>query len=248
VRGLLLRTASALALSSILAACTATAEGPPADLSASTSTSELGSTRLTTSAPPAPTTSVADAGGTGPTGEALATTLVDDLEVANPDSTLPDYVRARFGDGWDYDPASGCNTRERVLIEESSVPPRVDDRCRSSAGRWVSLYDGMVTDDPADLEIDHMVPLADAWRSGAHRWDDERRRSFANHLTDPEELIAVSSTANRSKSDSSPDRWLPPDREAWCPYVSAWVRVKARWELTVTPAEKATLVRVLEGC
>jgi hypothetical protein len=240
--GRLLRAATALVLSSAVVACVAPTDPPPIEPAApdpTTSTSSASTTSVT---------SVTRDQGTEADVTTPASALVDGLTVANPDSTAPDYVRDRFGDGWDYDPASGCNTRERVLIEESSVPPRVDDRCRSADGRWVSLYDGLVTDDPADLEIDHLVPLADAWRSGAYRWDDERRRSFANHTADPEELIAVSSSANRSKSDSSPDEWLPPDRGSWCAYVSAWVQVKARWDLAVTPAEKVAIVRVLEGC
>lgn len=128
------------------------------------------------------------------------------------------------------------------------MPPVVDDRCRSSGGRWRSAYDGLVTVDPAALEVDHLVPLADAWRSGAAAWTDGRRAAFANDLTDPVTLIAVSSHTNRSKGDSTPDQWLPPDRGAWCDYATAWVDVKLTWRLTVTAPEKATLVQVLGGC
>lgn len=173
--------------------------------------------------------------------------LVDTLVVATPDPALPRYERDRFGDDWSYDPASGCNTRERVLIAESLVPAVVDERCRPT-GRWTSAYDGVTTTDIADLQIDHLVPLADAWRSGAASWTDERRLAFANDLAQPGTLIAVTGPTNQSKSDSSPDRWLPPDRSAWCAYATDWVAVKASWQLTVTPAEKATLVQVLAGC
>jgi hypothetical protein len=168
--------------------------------------------------------------------------------VASPDPTVPDYRRARFGDDWEYDPTSGCNTRERVLIEEAIVAPQVDDRCRSTLGRWRSAYDGVETGDVADLEVDHLVPLADAWRSGAWRWTDDQRLAFANDLTTPDALIAVTTSTNRSKGDSSPDEWLPPDRASWCEYASAWVRVKVRWALAATPPEKAALVSVLSGC
>jgi hypothetical protein len=176
-----------------------------------------------------------------------ATALIDALPLVDA-TPVPDYLRARFGDDWDYDPASGCNTRERVLIAEAIVAPQVDDRCRSSAGRWRSAYDGVETDDPADLQIDHLVPLADAWRSGAWRWTDEQRRAFANDLGTDDALIAVTGSTNQSKGDSSPDEWLPPDRSAWCDYADAWVRVKARWALAVSPPEKAALVSVLSGC
>jgi len=173
---------------------------------------------------------------------------VDTLAIRPGDATWPTYERDRFGGDWDYDPASGCNTRERVLIEESLTPPQVDDRCRSTDGRWRSLYDDVETTDPADLQIDHFIPLADAWRSGAASWTDERRRSLANDLTMPETLIGVTGRTNQSKGDSTPDQWLPPDRTSWCRYATAWVQVKARWELSVTPAEKVTLVQVLSGC
>ena len=201
----------------------------------------------TTTAPASTDTTRTDLPITLP--DVTATALVERLVVAEPDPAAPPYVRDLFdGGGWAYDPTTGCNTRERVLIEESSVPPTVDDRCRSTGGRWRSPYDGLETGDPADLEIDHLVPLADAWRAGAWRWSSDLRLAFANDLTSPDTLVAVSASSNRSKGDSTPDQWLPPARSGWCEYASAWVRVKVRWALEVTPAEKATLVSVLGGC
>ncbi len=149
---------------------------------------------------PRPPASATEPSATEPstTGQATvpstqASALVDRLEVRDADAEagLPPYRRDAFGDGWDYDPTSGCNTRERVLIEESLIPATVDDRCHPSAGRWRSAYDGVVTDDPADLQIDHLVALADAWRSGAATWTDDDRRAFANDVEHPEALAAV---------------------------------------------------------
>ena len=221
-----------------------------------TSTATTGTT--TSGIAAGPTTSVGPrTSTTSPGGESTTTatmipapaSAVDRLAVrADPSGGVPDYRRAAFGDGWDYDPASGCNTRERVLIEDSLVPPTVDDRCRSTGGRWRSIYDGVVTNDPADLEVDHVIPLADAWRSGAAAWTDEQRRTFANDLVNPEALAAVSVRSNRSKGDSRPDEWLPEDRNEWCRYATGWVELKVRWGLSVTASEKAALVRVLEGC
>lgn len=176
-----------------------------------------------------------------------ATALVDRLVVAAPDESVP-YRRKAFGSGWDYDPATKCNTRELVLAEESGPGLVVDAKCKPQTGTWTSLYDGVVTHDPSDLEIDHLVPLADAWRSGAAHWTPERRREFANDLTDPATLVAVTSNSNRSKQDSTPADWLPPNFDDRCRYVSDWVRVKYRWGLTVTPQEKSTLVQILSGC
>lgn len=178
----------------------------------------------------------------------VAAAEVDRLSVAAPRAASAPYRRAAFGDGWEYDPTTGCNTRERVLIQESLTPPTLAGRCHPARGSWRSSYDGVTTTDPRDLEIDHLVSLADAWRSGAATWSGAQRAAYANDLADPNTLAAVTSHTNQSKSDGTPDQWLPPDRSTWCTYVSDWVEVKRRWHLTVTPSEKSTLVRVLSGC
>ena len=117
-----------------------------------------------------------------------------------------------------------------MLIDESVIEPQVDDRCRTTVGRWRSLYDGRTTEDPADLQIDHFVPLADAWRSGAGAWPPERRLAFANDRTSPDTLVAVTGSTNQSKGDRTPDEWLPPDRSSWCTYAEMWVRGEGELE------------------
>lgn len=220
-------------------AATPTTTSPPVSAAPPSTTTSAPTTEATTTSTTTTTTAA-------PPGAAAA---VDRLEVRTADDpALPDYRRAEFGDDWDYDPTTGCNVRERVLIEESIVEPTVDDRCRTTVGRWRSAYDGVETDDPADLQIDHLVPLSDAWRSGAATWTYERRHAFANDLVEPETLIAVTGHTNQSKGDRSPDEWLPPDRASWCDYAAAWVAVKLRWGLSVTGPEKSTLVSVLSGC
>lgn len=233
------RIAVALVALQVLVGCAAASEAPASEVPATTTTTTAPSPSTTSSpSSSSSTTTAPDAGSRG---------LVDQLVVAAPDPAQPPYRRDAFGSGWSYDSATGCNTRERVLIAESLVPATTDDRCRPT-GRWRSLYDGLETADPADLQIDHLVPLADAWRSGASGWTDDQRRRFANDLTDPNTLIAVSASTNESKGDGTPDEWLPPDRTAWCAYATAWTEVKARWRLSVTPAEKSALVQVLSGC
>jgi len=183
-----------------------------------------------------------------PVPTAPATALLDRLTVAAPDPARPDYRRDEFGDGWSYDRSSGCNVREYVLMTESRTPPSMGDKCRPLSGDWVSVYDGVATSDPADLEIDHVVALSEAWRSGAWRWSAARREAFANDLIDPGSLVAVTTRSNRSKGDSSPDQWLPEAPGSRCTYVEAWIRIKSRWDLSLSPAEKSTLVQVLAGC
>ncbi|MGN6694768.1 MAG: HNH endonuclease family protein [Aquihabitans sp.] len=199
----------------------------------------------------APTATTSTASRPSTTTIVLAPGSVEDLLgglVVRPSDPAAPYRRDAFGDAWDYDPASGCNTREEVLIDESVIEPTVDDRCRTTVGRWRSLYDGTETTTPADLQIDHLVPLADAWRSGADTWTPSRRRAFANDRTSPDTLIAVTGHTNQSKGDSTPDEWLPPDEASWCTYAQMWVRVKATWDLSVTAPEQARLTEVLATC
>lgn len=92
-----------------------------------------------------------------------------------------------------------------------------------------------------------MVPLAEAWRSGANTWSDAQRKALANDLTNPQ-LIAVSAASNRSKGDQSPALWRPPLRGYWCTYSRAWVADKHHYGLTVTAPERVALIEMLDTC
>ena len=140
----------------------------------------------------------------------------------------------------------GCDTRDRVLIGEARRDPAVSPDCALTGGRWFSYYDGVSTSDPATLDIDHMVPLAEAWDSGARHWSAGRRQRYANDLGDRRSLVAVTAASNRSKSDQDPREWLP-DR-ARCRYLAEWVAVKLRWSLTVDRAEQRVLTRRVGSC
>ncbi|MGH9004284.1 MAG: HNH endonuclease family protein [Acidimicrobiia bacterium] len=172
---------------------------------------------------------------------------VDGLRIA-PEGPRTGYSRSLFPH-WVDDDGDGCSTREEVLVAESEVPAGTDPAsCRVLSGHWVSAYDGIGTDDPADLEIDHVVALAEAWDSGAAAWDTPRRRAFANDLDEPLALIAVTSAANGSKSDQDPAQWRPPRPEAWCGFARDWVRVKVRWDLTADETEAGALRDMLASC
>ena len=166
-----------------------------------------------------------------------------------PSSSGAGYSRAQFGDGWIDADHDGCDTREEVLIAESLEPPVVSriGGCAVASGRWLDPYTATTYTSPGELDIDHVVPLANAWVSGASTWSSQQRVSFANDLDAPE-LVAVSYVVNRSKGDRSPDEWKPPNHGDWCEYAKAWVSVKARWHLTITGAEKAALASMLFGC
>ena len=102
--------------------------------------------------------------------------------------------------------------------------------------------------DPGTLDIDHMVPLANAHESGAWQWTSARKRDYANDLMDPHHLVAVSASLNRQKGARMPATWRPPDRAAWCWYAAAWSGVKARWMLTIASDERSALVEMQAAC
>ena len=150
---------------------------------------------------------------------------------------------------WVDDDGDGCNTREEVLIAESTSPAQVDAfGCKVIAGNWYSPYDGVTHSDPSDLDIDHLVPLKEAWDSGAHSWSAAKRRQFANDLSDARSLIAVTAGENRSKGDKDPSNWMPDRREYWCTYISDWVAVKARWGLSMDQSEAGRVRRIAASC
>jgi hypothetical protein len=152
------------------------------------------------------------------------------------------YDRDKFRH-W-VDANSDCqDTRDEVLASESTV--RVS-ACDVRRGRWVSYYDRRTWRDSADVDIDHLVALAEAWDSGARRWNARTRQRYANDLGDRRSLVAVTDNVNMSKSDRDPAEWMPQfDR---CRYVREWAAVKIRWSLKVDRAEKRALTRRASRC
>ena len=158
-----------------------------------------------------------------------------------PERNAGTYDRGLFRHWIDAD-RDGCNTRCEVLEAErrSDLP--------GLASGWESMYDGYTTDDSDELEIDHVVALAEAWRSGADGWDEARREAFANDLDEPDALVAVTAATNRSKSDRDPASWQPPNRSSWCRWANAVVTVKRKWGLSVDQAEATALEYILALC
>ena len=139
-----------------------------------------------------------------------------------------------------------CNTREYVLKRDGTNVV-TNSACTATSGSWYSVYDGATWTAASDLDIDHLVPLAEAWDSGARNWTTAARQGFANDITRPQ-LIAVTDNVNQSKSDQDPAEWMPPLTSYACTYVRAWVQVKYYYDLSVDTAEKAKLTSVLSGC
>lgn len=181
---------------------------------------------------------------TAPSADLLALDLLAAVVIEN---EYPEgYDRDLFGYPKSF--GGGCNTRTQVLRRDSLTPAQVDPfGCTVTAGDWYSLYDGVMHQSPADLEIDHVVALKEAWDSGAWRWDRAVMIAFANDLADPRTLRAVTTAVNRSKSDKDPSNWLPPNPNDVCRYAAEWVAIKLRWGLSMDQSEHARLRTLLSG-
>jgi hypothetical protein len=141
---------------------------------------------------------------------------------------------------------NNCNTRE-VVLERDADSVTVGSDCYPTSGSWYSYYDGATWTQASDLDIDHIVALAEAWRSGARNWTTSQRQSFANDLDGPQ-LIAVTDNVNQSKSDQDPSTWQPPRSGARCAYSKWWIHTKYRWDLHLQSSEKSALQTMLNTC
>ncbi|MFH9216091.1 HNH endonuclease family protein [Streptomyces globisporus] len=180
---------------------------------------------------------------------AEVTTLADAVglvKVTEEDRT--GYTRSKFKH-WNSgeDKSDGCNTRNEVLLAEAVVAPTVEAGCKLTGGTWTSYYDGQEVTSAGSLDIDHMVPLAEAWDSGASAWTAARREAYANDQGADVSLVAVTARSNRQKSDQDPADWMPPSPEAQCRYVGEWVATKLRWDLTADDRELEALKVYAEG-
>jgi hypothetical protein len=192
----------------------------------------------------------AQPGGTNTTNPHVTTTGsnktasadLNKLVVGKP-ASMKGYSREKFPH-W-RSTGKNCDVRDSVLKRDGSKVKL--SGCNVVAGTWKSVYDDKTLTSPTQVDIDHVVPLANAWRSGAASWTTAKREDFANDLDDPQ-LVAVSAGSNRSKGDQDPSTWKPPATDNWCHYAESWIAVKTHWKLTVTTAEKSALSDMLEKC
>jgi hypothetical protein len=175
-------------------------------------------------------------------------TLLLPLTVAEP-SHRESYVRAADFGGWAD--VRGCqDTRATLLIRLSQVPVTFASaaHCTVRTGRWVDRWSGAVATVARDLQVDHTVPLGNAWRSGAWSWTHEQRVAYANDLADTDHLVPILAHENESKRDDGPESWRPPNRSSWCRYALAWDHIKATWHLTATAAEWTAVREMSATC
>ena len=158
------------------------------------------------------------------------------------------YSRLRFGPAWPR--LGGCDARNRVLDRDLTATVLRTTGCVVLSGTLVSPYTRGVIHfvrgpQSARAQIDHVVPLGDAWQTGAQGWSPAKREQFAN---DPAELLAVDGPSNEAKGDSDAASWLPPNKAFRCAYAMIQVAVKATYALWVTQAEHDALATQLQRC
>lgn len=188
--------------------------------------------------------------GTGQeSNSAEASQALQELEVSEPGS-MSGYSRESFDHwsrandfGWDA-PQDSCDAREAALIRDGEYV-EVGSGCKVASGSWYDPYTDQTFTDPSDIDTDHVVALANAWRSGASSWDDAERERYAN---DPEVLLSVEDNANQSKGDKGPEAWKPPNEAVWCDYAERWISIKAKYDLSVNAEEKEALEDMLGTC
>jgi len=215
----------------------------------STTTSTTTTTVADSTTTSTTTTTVADSTTTSTTTTTVASADYPQLIISEISSSIPEYNR----DDWNHwiDENGDCqNTRHEVLIEESfeTVTYTSDTYCSVSTGKWYGNYTGQYYFNASELDIDHFIPLKNAHQSGGFNWSLAKKEDFANYRLDPDNLIAVNLSANRSKGAKGPDEWKPTNREYWCEYAYDWIRIKDYWNLTATQAEWDALVSMIETC
>ena len=225
----------------VAAACSPDDSQAPAPQPASvTATATVVPATATTTVAASPTPTIA-----APTVNSIVLTI----SVSEIAADLPGYDR----DDWRHwtDEDGDCqNARHETLVEESRIPVEFKDerRCQVASGEWVGPYTGTLVTEASDLDIDHMVPLANAHRSGGWQWSEDRKERYANYLDYPGHLVAATQRANRAKGADGPEAWRPDDRTYWCQYALDWIEIKRSWELTATPDEADALREMVESC
>ena len=165
-----------------------------------------------------------------------------------------DYERKAFGYGWkDYD-KDGEDTRAEVLIAyhrpgRKKVEVEFDGN-RVVSGRWLCRWSGDTVTNARDLDIDHLVPLKEAWVSGACMWDKEKRERYANgqgiRTLRRGWLVPALAGLNRSKGARRPDEWMPPNEHHHLWYAAEWIEAKHYWKLGIQQTERDALIEALD--
>lgn len=165
-------------------------------------------------------------------------------------SQIPSYDRELYFGSWTDEDGDCQNTRAEVLIQESLsvLGFRSSSNCVVDNGEWLDPYTNNLYYFANELDVDHVVPLYNAWQSGAYLWNDFKREDFANYMIFEDHLIAVDKYQNRQKGAKDPSEWMPANSDFHCEYVAIWIEIKYLWELTITSSEYKFLDTVISSC
>lgn len=165
-------------------------------------------------------------------------------------SQIPSYDRELYFGSWTDEDGDCQNTRAEVLIQESLsvLGFRSSSNCVVDNGEWLDPYTNNLYYFASELDVDHVVPLYNAWQSGAYLWNDFKREEFANDMIFEDHLIAVDKQQNRQKGAKDPSEWMPANSDFHCEYVAIWIEIKYLWELTITSSEYKFLDTVISSC
>ena len=179
-------------------------------------------------------------GGNDSNAKNKALEQLDKLTIADPQSIQ--YSRSEWRHWVDPD-GNGCDARQDVLARDGKEV--LKNGCKVVSGKWIDPYSGITITDPSQIDIDHIIPLAAAARSGGQAWSPDKKQEYAN---DPVVLLAVSATENRSKSDKTASEYMPPNVSYQCTYAEKYVNVAAKYSLTISKADSTTLKAALLNC
>lgn len=189
----------------------------------------------------APTT--AHAAPTDPD-EPLALEVLSEITIAE-DHPMEDYDRDLFApDGWIDATGTGCTTREDILARD--LDNTQIEGCTVEYGETTDAYSAEQIEHvqgESQVDIEHVVAIGQAWRNGAHAWDEETMQAF---YQDQDNLIAVSASENQSKSDRDVTEYMPPNQGAYCTFTAAKVYVKDKYDLAMNAEEHAFITDILE--
>lgn len=165
--------------------------------------------------------------------------LADFKRVADPfpQPAVPYDREGQFGEWIRPDKTSCLNTRGVVLTRQSQVDVIVNEKCLVVSGQWYDPYTDKTFNDAAEIHIDHVVALKNAYMTGAHSWDSKKRCLYSNYLGNDIHLLPVNGPENMRKSDKSPLEYMPPNSKFICEYLRNWLEIKYIWNLRMTPRE-----------
>lgn len=157
------------------------------------------------------------------------------------------YTRFRFG-SWRDDDGDSCTTRDDIMISQAIESVSRNNPCEIISGRWLSPYDAATVTDVAEIRVDHVVSLFEAWKSGAWDWTDDQRNDYLNDIGSAGAILAVSVQSEDEKADRDPSDWMPSSKAFHCRYLQTWVDMKTEWKLSVDAGERESIAAAALDC